>query len=450
MQKNILSRQRHHEQGQTIILVAISLVSLLAMAALAIDVVTLYVARTEIQRAADAAALAAAKAIADSGVTTLQISPPDSNLTVARSLAQTMATTAVTGILSAPAINLVAGATPTLNTLTPIPIDWSRQGNPHVTISLKASNLPTFFSKIWGGSAASVTATATAEVYNPANLPTTSITSITPIAPTSVKPWLVANVNPVDGLQFVNTSTWVVDSSIIGGPPIDLVSACTHPGPNRCRPAPNPPGALSASSVQYVPAVVNTANTQNICPACVGTTDFEQSIECADVSTSYQVLNCGGGTTQIQWDDGINPGKPPGNNATSLGGQCLIHASSEGAGGQDVLTEPTPIFSAPYQIKQQSGTLVTTSNSIVTIPILDTVPGVPLPRGGGAVTVDGFLQAFINQVDPVSGVVGAPPEGSINITVLNIVGCSTVNNGANPVVGGSGSSPIPVRLISPP
>ena len=48
------------------------MVSLLAMAALAIDVVTLYVARTEVQRAADAAALAGAKALADSGVTTLR------------------------------------------------------------------------------------------------------------------------------------------------------------------------------------------------------------------------------------------------------------------------------------------------------------------------------------------------------------------------------------------
>jgi len=36
MQRDILSRRRHHERGQTIILVAISLVSLLAMAALAI------------------------------------------------------------------------------------------------------------------------------------------------------------------------------------------------------------------------------------------------------------------------------------------------------------------------------------------------------------------------------------------------------------------------------
>jgi uncharacterized membrane protein len=49
--------------------VAVSLVALLGMAALAIDVVTLYVARSEMQRAADAAALAGAKAFVDSGIT---------------------------------------------------------------------------------------------------------------------------------------------------------------------------------------------------------------------------------------------------------------------------------------------------------------------------------------------------------------------------------------------
>jgi len=50
------------EHGQTIVLVALTIVTLLAMAALAIDVVTLYVAKGEVQRAADAAALVAAKA----------------------------------------------------------------------------------------------------------------------------------------------------------------------------------------------------------------------------------------------------------------------------------------------------------------------------------------------------------------------------------------------------
>jgi len=43
------------------ILVVISMLSMLAMVALAIDVIALYAARSEAQRAADGAALAAAK-----------------------------------------------------------------------------------------------------------------------------------------------------------------------------------------------------------------------------------------------------------------------------------------------------------------------------------------------------------------------------------------------------
>jgi hypothetical protein len=447
MQQNILSRHRRQERGQTILLVAISLVSLLAMAALAIDVVTLYVASSQIQRAADAAALAGAKAIADSGFTTLPTSDP--NYATAQILAQTMATTAVNSMVTTSPINLVGGQLPVLPA-SPTFNFTSHPGSFQITVSLKSATLPTFFSKIWSQNAATVTASATAEAYNPANL-----TTITPIAPASVKPWLVANADPIHGTQFVNTTTWAVDSAIIGGPAIDLVSDCNSPRNNRCLPLhTNPPQAVpSSTQVQYVPAEVTTPNTQNVCPpSCPAETDYEQSIECADVATSYQALSCGGGATQLIWNDRINPGAPPGNNATSLGGQCLIHASSEGSGqGQDLLTEPTPMFSAPYQIKQQStGNFVTTSNSIVTIPILDTVSGVQLTRGS-SVTVDGFLQAFINQVDDgTGGGSSPPPAGSINITVLNIVGCSTTNNGATPVVGGAGTSPIPVRLITPP
>ena len=64
------SSQTRSHRGQTIALVAVSMVSLLAVAALAIDLTTLYVAKGEIQRAADSAALAGAKAFVDSGVTT--------------------------------------------------------------------------------------------------------------------------------------------------------------------------------------------------------------------------------------------------------------------------------------------------------------------------------------------------------------------------------------------
>jgi hypothetical protein len=32
---------------------------------------------------------------------------------------------------------------------------------------------------------------------------------------------------------------------------------------------------------------------------------------------------------------------------------------------------------------------------------------------------------------------------------MNVVGCGTSNNGATPIQGGTGTSPIPVRLITP-
>src|SRR5215510_578516 len=106
MKNRLRIRHRRTERGQTMIFVAISIVSLLAMAALAVDIVTLYLARSEIQRAADAAALAAAKAIADSGVTSLQAGDP--RLSAAQTLAQNMANASITAII-APPNNQVAG-----------------------------------------------------------------------------------------------------------------------------------------------------------------------------------------------------------------------------------------------------------------------------------------------------------------------------------------------------
>jgi hypothetical protein len=448
MQMKLFSRKRQNEQGQTIILVAISLVSLLAMAALAIDIVTLYLARSEIQRAADATALAAAKAIADSGVTTLQATDP--NLPGAQTLAQNMATAAVTGLMSASAINLVAGAAPTLNTITPIPIDWARQGNPHVTISLKSSNLPTFFSKIWTGTPPSVTATATAEVYNPANLPT-----FTPIAPLSLKPWLVANVDPnnaTPNTPFVNTGTGAVEENVTGEQ-LNLIADCKNSNPNKCmlRTGHNPPTANPAAiEVDYVPLQVSSPpNSKNVCPACAaGTTDYEYSIACAD-ATTYVTPTCGGGATNAVWSDSFNPRGIAGLSAT--GTECLINAKGPGPWDGSTNLQDTLAFTgwptSPAKITAgtgaQAGNPVTTSISIVTIPIIDTSMGVNLfPASPGAVTVVGFLQAFINQVNP--------PPGDINVTVLNVVGCSNTDNGANPVIGGSGTSPIPVRLITPP
>ena len=60
---------RHGERGVTIALVAAAMVGMISMAALSIDIGTFYQARAEAQRAADAAALAAARVISLSGMT---------------------------------------------------------------------------------------------------------------------------------------------------------------------------------------------------------------------------------------------------------------------------------------------------------------------------------------------------------------------------------------------
>jgi len=446
---------RRGERGQTIILVAISLISLLAMAALAIDVVTLYVARTEIQRAADAAALAGAKAMADSGITTLPTSDPAFSSGNVQVLAQSMATSAITAVLAAPN-NQVSGFTvapgsPTFN--FPASPGAAPVNNPHVTVTLQQAGLPTFFAHIWGTKTATAAATATAEAYNPANTP--SGTNFTPIAPRSVKPWLVANYDPLQppGTTFVNIATGAVENGAIGET-FDLDADCLNTHHFHCRLNDNPLKAHPAPPstypyVDYVPAPPS-ANTANVCPTgCGGGTQYEQTIECADAD-QYAYYQCGtnnNGTT-ISWWGGANPNGigNGGGNASADGVQCLTHATAAGPGqGQDTLTPGSwANGTAPFQITGQSGNSVTTSSSIVTIPLIDATPALPA-YPGGPVTIVGFLQAFINGYEPGFG----GTTGDINITVLNVVGCSGNANGT-PIIGGAGTSPVPVRLITPP
>src|SRR5438045_2802649 len=133
----MMIRRRPRERGQTILLVAVALVSLLAMAALSIDVVTLYSAHGEMQRAADAAALAGAKAFADSGITS------DPTNATRQTLAQDMATTVINSILPQ---NKIQGAAPVLVSATP---DFTKAGNPQITVTIQRTDLPTFFARIW-------------------------------------------------------------------------------------------------------------------------------------------------------------------------------------------------------------------------------------------------------------------------------------------------------------
>src|ERR1700683_1157211 len=104
------SRGRSEERGVTMVLVASAMVAVMAMAALSIDVVTLYLANAETQRSADTAALAAARILSISGMT----GDPTDN-TNNWTAACTMATQVAQSVANQ---NIVGGAAPSIVTVT--------------------------------------------------------------------------------------------------------------------------------------------------------------------------------------------------------------------------------------------------------------------------------------------------------------------------------------------
>ncbi len=178
---------RKKQRGVTLLVTAVSMIPLLGMAALAIDIVTLYTASGEAQKAADAGALAGAKAFVTSGFTSGQLGDPSSGGN------QTFVCNGSTGFsdLQAQAAarqNLIAGTPPTTISTS---CNFTSPEDPSISVTVTRRGLPTFFARIWGAGASTATATGTAEAYNPSGSTTV------PIQLQSVKPWLIPNCNPL-------------------------------------------------------------------------------------------------------------------------------------------------------------------------------------------------------------------------------------------------------------
>jgi Putative Flp pilus-assembly TadE/G-like len=370
MRYRSISRKRSQERGQTIALVALTIVTLLAMAALAIDV-TLYVAKGEVQRAADAAALVAAKAFVDSGVTS---DPGNASL---QTLAENMATAGINAIL---AQNKVMGAAPVL-VGTPSFDFTTYPGNPQVAVTLQRTGLPIFFARIWRSAAATVTASAKAEAYNPSNSPTATGNYIQ-IAPKCVKPLLIPNKDPHNpGAPFIDP-TGVVHPPVGIGKQITLKDACQPRKPKHGLHCTTAARSGSERRTGTFRARVGDAPS-NLCPSCQGSSNFEQSIECCD----FNVYHCGGTVPNGAADTVITTKQV--DNETKAGVACLINEPS-----QDQLDPGSNFPTGPQQFKAGSGSLagqlVSTSRSIASFPIINT----PVPATG-QVTVVGFLQVSL-------------------------------------------------------
>ena len=175
------------------LLVVVAMLSMLGVIALAIDVITLYSARSETQRAADAAAIAAAKMLVDMGVTT------DPTATVPTAAQIDAATRAAQGVATKGVIAGQAIQTADVTLTFPGASTAAFVVNPRVTVTVQNTNLPTFFSRIWSRAALTVRASATAEGFNPSNSATITGTTAVPIMPRCVKPFIVPNCDPLHG-----------------------------------------------------------------------------------------------------------------------------------------------------------------------------------------------------------------------------------------------------------
>ena len=428
--------RRNDGRGIIITLVAVfTLFVVGAMAALSIDVVTIYTARSEAQLAADSAALAGARVLANSGVT----SNPSSGLIGS---AWTLASAVATRVAEQ---NLVGGAYLTSSEITIPAAAGGTNTNPTITVSVEVSNLPTFFARIWGRTNFTVKASATAEAYNPSGANALGGTTI-PVAPICVKPWLLPNIDPTQvsagGPSIFDPTTGAIkDPSLVNK---------GWPGTSGLRSRPfNAPGPLPG---RFYAGLIDAADfpepTQAL-PAC--SASFSKYLYMVAIAGCVpRPIPCGAGAT-INIDTTAYASKTGSRNGDTVEAvDCLIHYNNA-AGDTDSIdttVSPTPPFQflAGSQNPVVSDKDVLVSDSLVTIPVYDSAAGGP--PGGSSVTVVGFLQVFLN---PASATMppSSPPAGAqIPVTIINMVGCGTSATG-QPILG-NGASPVAVRLITPP
>lgn len=428
---------RKKEEGIIIVLVAVFMLFVVgAMAALAIDVTSFYTARSEAQLVADGAALAGARVLANSGMT--------SNSALAASAAS-LCSTIATQVANS---NQVGGTTPTV-TVTCNPT--GSQNNPTVTVRVTTS-LPTFFARIWGRTSVSTTASATAEVYNPSGLGGSGGED-PPVAPLCVKPWLLPNVDPTGSSAstiFNGTTGAITNTALIGA---------SWPG------AANPNGLFSQAYPfsgtpalgQYYPVTVGAGADELPVPTQYPSTQFPS---CSSLITNYQLaiagcvptpLSCGA-NVNLDIDTGFYANR---DSDTVQAAECLIHYNNA-AGDSDSISG-APTSTPPFQfvggnqnpVSSAVGKNLLVSDSLVTIPVYQSSYGPPSPPSAptSPVTVIGFLQVFLNPQSAVLPYVGTQSNYELPATIVNIVGCGTDVTGTT--VYGNGPSAVPVRLITP-
>jgi Flp pilus assembly protein TadG len=485
------SHVSHPEAGITMALVALAMVAIIGMAVMSIDVVTLYLAKEEAQRSADGAALAAARVIAVSGITgdptnasgnwgaicgTSGIAKQQAKAVAAQNHVGSQTAPTATVTYSAVANGSIGSGTSDCTSLSATEFAV----NPVVNVQVTQTGLPNFFSRFWGRSGNSISAMASAEVFNPSNSDNANGGTVIPVQPRCVKPIVIPNLDPMnpngcngpgtcqplvstaDG-QITNPGISLngTNSSGVIGERFLLVPNCRYRTPSYCQlrntaqPANFPQNGNSvpgspANNLLYLPG--QTVNSSVAVPSAASAGDlYEQALAGCDNTTVYYCgvpgsSPIGNGPNMV--DVSANPGA---NGNITNGIMALIHEGNPNPNGgqptgQDTLNPYALPVSYPFQILAgssnpqglTSGTPISSSISIASVPIYDTA-NVINASGTSAVTIVGFLQVFINGVDQY---------GNVDVTVLNVSGCGNGSGTVGTAV--AGNSPVPIRLITPP
>jgi hypothetical protein len=379
-------RARSAERGSTLFIVAASLTILLGIGALAIDIASLYVARSESQRAADAAALAGAKVFVESGCVTT------GNCTSAEEKTARDRATAVA------LQNLVAGQPVTVSDIT----FTEQPQNPQITVQVKSPTLHVYFAGAIGiTKAQTVSATATAEAYNPSGQP-----SGQQFCTGCVRPWLIPNCDP-SGNCLLGPGGAVENPTCSSAGVGKKLQIAIETKPTQF-------GAVDDGTgfAGYQKSIVTCNTGQKTCGSIVNTLPFSQiAFPTPGIST---LLHTPAGSTGLgQGQDRIDTSVCP----------PQIHAGAS-----------NPLVTSGVLADDA---LVATSDSIVTAYLYE---GPPLKLNvSQPVTVFGFTQIFITQ---------QYDNGDVEGVILGLAGCSTTDIDCN--AGAlKGSTMLPVRLITP-
>ena len=427
-----------NEQGVVLTLIAVFMLFVVgAMAVLAIDVVSFYTARSEAQLAADGAALAGARVLANSGMTSSNVGTVATNAAL---FCQTVAKQVANS-------NLVSGQAPGTVTVSCNPTQ--SQSNPTVTVRVQ-SNIPTFFARIWGSTQITVAASATAEAYNPSGLATGG-TPPAPVATTCVKPWLLPNIDPSNPgtapnyNKIFDTATGVIQNYNLLGwetPTAErLQPACTTNCPT-----------LTEGPWVYVPGDTATS----FAPPPAGSVTCSPAVG-GFTSTAYELAIAGCVQKPIACNATLNADLAPygqRNSETARGVNCLAHTETNGGDTIDTTNNTPPPFEFLSGVDNplvtagtglNSETDLFVSDSIVTVPVFDSSVWPP-PQ---PVQVIGFVQLFLAPTGLQTPQFGGTNRGRVTTTIINMVGCGTGATGT-PTIIGNGPSAVPVRLITPP